>query len=256
MKKIKEINNTNLGSGVKEMVKSFVIAIVLALLFRSFLFEPFYIPSGSMKSTLLVGDYVFVSKYSYGYSRYSFPLGLPLFSGRILDKEPQRGDVIVFRLPSNPDVNYIKRLVGLPGDLIQVKDGVLYINNQALPKVRVKNFVDLDAKNNGQEIPRYIETMPNNLSYYVLDQTATGALDNTGVYEVPPDQYFFMGDNRDNSQDSRVLDMVGFVPRENILGPARIIFFSTNAKLFEVWKWFSGMRFDRFLQKVNKEVKA
>lgn len=237
-----------------EMIRSLIIAIILAFTFRSFLFEPFYIPSGSMKSTLLVGDYVFVAKYPYGYSRYSFPFGFDLFDGRKFETKPERGDVVVFKLPSNPDINYIKRLVGLPGDTIQVKEGILYINGTALPRKRIKNFLDSDAKGNTTEIPQYIETMPNNVSYHVLDQDPHGQLDNTEVYTVPEKHYFFMGDNRDNSQDSRVLDMVGFVPEENLLGPARIIFFSSNAKLFEVWKWISGLRTDRFLKHIAYEA--
>lgn len=237
-----------------EMIRSLVIAILLAFIFRSFLFEPFYIPSGSMKSTLLVGDYVFVSKYSYGYSRHSFPFGPNLFQGRVWETKPQRGDVIVFKLPSDTGVNYIKRLVGLPGDKIQVKDSVLYINGQMLPRTRIKNFLDEDAKGNKLEIPQYIETMPNGVAYRVLDQDPNGPLDNTEIYTVPDRNFFFMGDNRDNSQDSRVLGMVGFVPEENLLGPARMIFFSSTAKLVEVWKWFSGLRMDRFFHTVKYEV--
>lgn len=238
----------------KEMIKSLVIAIVLAFIFRSFLFEPFYIPSGSMKSTLLVGDYVFVSKYSYGYSKHSFPFGMPLFEGRKFESAPKRGDVIVFKLPSDTGVNYIKRLVGLPGDKIQVKDSILFINGQPLPRRKIENFIDKDAKGNIQEIPQYIETMPGGVSYRVLDQDPHGPLDNTEVYTVPEKQYFFMGDNRDNSQDSRVLYAVGFVPEENLLGPARIIFFSSTAKLIEVWKWISGQRTERFLHDITYEA--
>ncbi len=244
-------NQSQLNNSTTEMIKSLVIAVLLAFVFRSFFFEPFYIPSGSMKSTLLVGDYVFVSKYSYGYSRYSFPFGLPAFSDRIFDKKPERGDVVVFKLPNDTNVNYIKRLVGLPGDKIQVKEGMLYINGQILPRVRNKNFIDIDAAGNSKEIPEYIETMPNGVSYRVLDQYPNGPLDNTKIYNVPEKHYFFMGDNRDNSQDSRVLDAVGFVPEENLLGPARIIFFSSTAKLVEVWKWFSGLRTTRFLHKIQ-----
>lgn len=234
-----------------ETAKSLIIAILLAFSFRSFLFEPFYIPSGSMKSTLLIGDYVFVSKYSYGYSRYSFPFGFDIFEGRKFDKKPERGDVVVFKLPTNPNINYIKRLVGLPGDKIQIKNNILYINNKALPRTRVKNFLDSDKKGNSTEIPQYVETMPNNVSYHVLEQDSDGPLDNTEIYTVPNRHYFFMGDNRDNSQDSRVLDAVGFVPEENLLGPARMIFFSSSAKLFEIWNWISGLRTDRFFKKIS-----
>jgi len=240
-------------NATKEMIKSLAIAVVLAMVFRSFFFEPFYIPSGSMKSTLLVGDYVFVSKYSYGYSRYSFPFGLNFFAGRKFETKPKRGDVIVFKLPKQPSVNYIKRLIGLPGDTIQVRQSVLYINGKAIPRERIKNFLDSDRKGNTKEIPSYIETMPNGVSYVTLDEHHDGPLDNTDIYKVPLNNYFFMGDNRDNSQDSRVLNLVGFVPEENLLGPAKIIFFSSKARLAEVWKWISGLRTERFLQNIKYE---
>lgn len=236
------------------MAKSLVIAVFFALLFRSFFFEPFYIPSGSMKSTLLIGDYVFVSKYTYGYSRYSFPLGLNIFEGRKLDSKPERGDVIVFKLPKDPSVNYIKRLVGMPGDTIQVKENILYINGQPIPRKRIKNFLDADSKGNSTEIPSYIETLPNGVSYVTLDQNPDGPLDNTDIYTVPEKHYFFMGDNRDNSQDSRVLASVGYVPEENLLGPAKIIFFSSGAKLLEILNWIPGLRTDRFFKKIAYEA--
>ena len=233
-----------------ELTRSLFFAIILAMIFRSFLFEPFYIPSGSMKSTLLVGDYVFVSKYKYGYSRYSFPFGPPIFDGRKLAaNEPQRGDVVVFKLPTNTSTNYIKRLIGLPGDEIQVTEGVLYLNGKEVTRERIDNFIDSD----GKEIPQYIETLPSGVSYQVLDEKYNGGLDNTGIYKVPDDHYFFMGDNRDNSQDSRVLNHVGFVPKENLLGPANIIFSSTSANLFKFWEWISGFRSDRFLNSVAYE---
>lgn len=230
-----------------ELFRSLAVALVLALLFRSLAFEPFYIPSGSMKSTLLIGDYVFVSKYSYGYSRYSFPLGLPFFKGRAFDEKPQRGDIIVFKLPSNTSTNYIKRLIGLPGDKIQMLDGVLHINGEKIKKEKRKdNFLDIDEEGNAVSIPSYVETLPNGVSYVVLDQKSDGDLDNTGVYEVPAGHYFFMGDNRDNSSDSRVLSSVGYVPEDHLVGPARWIFFSSGKSLLKFWAWPSSMRFERF----------
>jgi signal peptidase I len=250
--KMKKDKTTSDDNSTKEMIKSLVIAVLLAFVFRSFLFEPFYIPSGSMKSTLLVGDYVFVSKYSYGYSKHSFPFGMPLFEGRKFETKPERGDVVVFKLPSNTNINYIKRLVGLPGDEIQVKDSILYINGQPLPRKQIENFHDFNDKHS-QQISQYIETMPNGVSYHVLDQYTNGALDNTEIYKVPEKHYFFMGDNRDNSQDSRVLGAVGFVPEENLVGPARMIFFSSTAKLIEIWNWVSGLRGDRFLKNIAYE---
>lgn len=229
-----------------EIIRSLGIAVIIALAFRSLLFEPFYIPSGSMKSTLLEGDFVFVSKYSYGYSRYSFPLGLPLFEGRVLEDNPKRGDVAVFRLPSNPGINYIKRIIGFPGDKIRVVEGVVYLNGKAIPRERVENFIDIDQEGNRVTIPRYRETLPNGLSYYVLDQDSNGSLDNTKTYTVPEGHYFMMGDNRDNSTDSRVTEQVGYIPFENLMGPARVIFLSVNGSLLHFWKWFNTLRFERF----------
>lgn len=236
-----------------ETLKSLVIAVVLALVFRSFAFEPFYIPSGSMKSSLLVGDYVFVSKHSYGYSRYSFPFGLPLFEGRVLKDTPKRGDVIVFKLPSNTNINYIKRLIGMPGDRIRMLGGVLYLNGKAVPKKRIDNFTDKDSDGNFNEIPRYVETLPNGVSYHVLDEDKNGAADNTVEYTVPEGHYFFMGDNRDNSQDSRFLGAVGFVPEENLLGPANFIFYSTGAKLINPISWFTELRYNRLFSTITHE---
>ncbi len=178
-------------------------------------------------------------------------LGLPLFEGRTPDKKPERGDVIVFKLPADNSTNYIKRLVGFPGDKIQVKDSVLYLNNVAVPRVRIENFSDKDEIGNVVSIPQYIETLPNGVSYRTLDQTKTGGLDNTDIYVVPDGKYFFMGDNRDNSQDSRVLDRVGYVPEENLLGPAKWIFFSSSSSLFKFWKWYSSFRLERFFTSIR-----
>ena len=236
-----------------ELVRVFITAILLAVFFRSFFFEPFHIPSGSMKGNLLVGDYIFVSKMSYGYSRYSFPFGLPIFEGRIMGAPPERGDVIVFRLPKNPRIDYIKRLVGLPGERIQMKDGVLFINGAAVKKEPMnEDFVDKDNPEFLQRIRQYKETLPNGKSYVVLDETAFGEVDNTQEYRVPAGHYFFMGDNRDNSTDSRYLDKVGFVPYENLVGKAEIIVFSTDgsARFWEVWKWLPSLRLDRFFKAV------
>lgn len=252
MSKTEKISAVKKNEGFKDLLRSLGIAIILALFFRSIFFEPFFIPSGSMKPTLLVGDYVFVSKYTYGYSRFSFPFGINFFDGRVLGKTPERGDVIVFKLPTNTRTNYIKRLIGLPGDKIQVKRSVLYINGEPVKRQRIENFLDIEG-DTAREIPQYIETLPNGVSYRSLDETSNGGLDDTDVYTVPPHNYFFMGDNRDNSQDSRVLSAVGFVPEENLLGPANIIFFSSTAKLVEVWKWISGMRYSRFLSPIKYE---
>lgn len=214
--------------------KSLLIALFLAAIFRTILFEPFHIPSGSMKSNLLVGDYLFVSKYSYGYSRYSMPFGPPVFEGRILagDDMPKRGEVIVFKLPGDTGTNYIKRLIGLPGDKIQVKAGALYVNGSSVPKKYKDVFIDDD----GSEIPRYTETLPNGIKYDVLDQMLNGMVDNTSVYIVPEGHYFFMGDNRDNSTDSRFMSDVGFVPYDHLVGRAEIIIWPEGFLKF--WKLY------------------
>lgn len=232
--------------GVYETIKVIAQALLLALVVRTFLFQPFFIPSGSMKDTLLIGDYLFVSKYSYGYSKYSFPFGLAPFSGRIWSDAPERGDIVVFKLPSDNSTDYIKRVIGLPGDEIQMIDGILHINGNAVERKRIDNYIEKDSRGNIHPIPRYVETLPNGVSYQTLD-LGNGSLDNTGVYRVPADHYFMMGDNRDNSQDSRVLSSVGYVPFENLIGRAEIIFFSIEegTPAWQVWKWPWTVRWDR-----------
>lgn len=243
-----------------ETVKTLFVAISLAIIIRSLFFEPFHIPSGSMKETLQIGDFIFVSKASYGYSRYSFPLGIPFFRGRLFEGDgPQRGDIIVFRLPSSPRIDYIKRLIGLPGDRVQVKEGVLYINDKEVPRVREKDYMEESPdRTQVRHIARYRETMPEGLSYSVLDDTEFGEVDNTPVYTVPKEHYFFMGDNRDHSIDSRYSDRVGFVPAENLVGRAQLIVMSVyeGESLLSVWKWPSIFRSGRFFKKLNVQDAA
>jgi signal peptidase I, bacterial type len=248
-----EAEETQSKSGIKEIVRVVIHALILALIVRVFLFQPFNIPSGSMIPTLLVGDYLFVAKYSYGYSRYSFPFGPNLFSGRVWAKEPERGDVVVFKLPRDNETDYIKRVIGLPGDEIQMIDGVLHINGQAVKKERTDDFVQGDASGRERRIPRYLETLPNGVIYPVLDLTQDSIGDNTEVYKVPENHFFMMGDNRDNSTDSRFLSEVGFVPFENLVGRAEIIFFSidNDASFLQVWKWPGSVRWLRIFHLVH-----
>jgi signal peptidase I len=231
--------------GKFEFIKTIVIAGALALGFRSLLFEPFNIPSGSMIPTLLVGDYLFVSKYSYGYSRYSFPFGMAPFDGRIFETPPERGDVAVFRQPQNESVAFIKRIVGLPGDRIQLVNGVLRINDVAVNRER-KGFATASDGYNVIRFAVYQETLPNGKSYLIQERSDDDLLDNTNVFLVPEGHYFMMGDNRDNSRDSRTTS-VGMVPAENLIGRAERLFFSHNssAHLWEVWKWPFAIRYGR-----------
>lgn len=241
------------SGGIADTVWIVIQALLLALLVRIFLYQPFNIPSGSMKDTLLIGDYLFVSKMSYGYSKYSFPFSPNLFSGRILSSKPTRGDVAVFKLPRDNETDYIKRVIGLPGDEVQMRKGVLYINGKAVPKKRVDDYVDIDYYGNRVRIPRYEETLPNGVKYYVLDREPEGSFDNTTIYKVPPGHYFMMGDNRDNSTDSRALFGVGYVPLENFIGRADVIFFSARESwnILEIWKWPSSIRWSRFFKAVR-----
>ncbi|GBE42260.1 MAG TPA: signal peptidase I [Rhizobiales bacterium] len=241
------------GGGLSETIRVVVHALILAMIVRVFFYQPFNIPSGSMIPTLRVGDYLFVSKFSYGYSKYSFPFSPNLFNGRFWASEPERGDVAVFKLPRDNKTDYIKRVIGLPGDEIQMIGGVLQINGKAVPKKRIDDFVMKDSFGNFRRVARYEETLPNGLKYPVLDLVPRGISDNTAVYKVPEGHYFMMGDNRDNSTDSRVLSAVGFVPFENFIGRAEIIFFSAggDARFWEIWRWPGSIRWGRFFQLVD-----
>ncbi len=239
------------AGGVKETLRTLVYALAIALVVRTFAFEPFNIPSGSMKPTLLVGDYLFVSKFAYGYSRYSLPLSLPLFPGRILEQLPERGDVVVFKLPADNKTDYIKRVIGLPGDRVQVREGLLYINGVAAQIEPIGRFME-EIGGSQVDAPLLRETLPDGPSHEIIDLTPNGAHDNTRVYEVPPGHVFVMGDNRDNSLDSRV-DHVGYIPLENLIGRAELLFFSVNgeARLWEIWKWPLAIRYDRLLRPIR-----
>jgi signal peptidase I len=236
-------------------------AFLLAAVIRTVLLQPFTIPSGSMMPTLLVGDYLLVNKFAYGYSRYSLPAYNPdWIEGRIFGSQPDRGDVVVFRLPSNPSIDYIKRVVGLPGDKIQVRDGVLYINEQAVPRVAdgVFNGDTSDTAGVGvqhsvddyRDVPIFRETLDNGKTYQTLDLDLSSG-DNTPVFNVPEKHYFMMGDNRDNSSDSRF--SVKYVPEENLVGRASFIIFSlgNGTPFFQLWKWPTNLRYDRFFKGIK-----
>ena len=248
--KKKQTPNKNQGS-LKETFFTVFVAILIALGIRTFAYEPFNIPSGSMIPTLLVGDYLFVSKASYGYSKHSLPFSLPLIPGRIFFEEPKRGDVMVFKLPTDNKTDYIKRIVGLPGDSIQLKNSVLFINNKAVKRERTKDFIELAGSNIYSRTPRYLETLPEGNSHYVLEVSENSAYDSTPVYKVPEGHYFAMGDNRDRSRDSRFLDDVGYIPQKNLVGRAEFLFFSVEGTAWKFWNWGKSLRLDRFFQGIE-----
>jgi signal peptidase I len=236
------------SGGWGESLKTIIYAALIAVGIRTVAFEPFNIPSGSMIPTLLVGDYLFVSKFSYGYSRHSMPFSPNLFEGRIFGRMPERGDVAVFKLPRDNATDYIKRIVGLPGDRIQVRGGILHVNGQA---VRRESLGPFTVEGDGPRITvrRYRETLPGGRGHEILEMQDDGGFDNTPEFLVPAEHVFVMGDNRDNSLDSRAMGAVGFVPLENLLGRAEIIFFSVDetAVWWQPWTWPFAIRWDRLL---------
>jgi signal peptidase I len=239
--------------GIFELVRTLVYALVIALSIRTVLFEPFNIPSGSMIPTLLVGDYLFVSKFSYGYSKHSLPLSPDLFSGRILSRPVERGDVVVFKYPDDNKTDYIKRVVGLPGDRIQVTDGVLQINGQPVKLQRIEDYVSRGEGIEPRLVPQYLETLPGGRTHRIIEVNGNnGDLDNTEVFIVPADHYFMMGDNRDNSLDSRAWKN-HFVPAENLVGKAQYLFFSLDggSRIWQFWEWPTKARFERLFNAVE-----
>ena len=225
-----------------DTVKTLFYAIVIAILIRTFLFEPFKIPSGSMYPTLYVGDYLFVSKYTYGYSKHSLPFSMPLFEGRIWADEPNRGDVVVFKFPQDNKTDYIKRIIGLPGDKVKLEDGRLYVNGELVNREEIEDFVIRDSQGNAERYHQYIETLPNDVKHKILEVSDSESEDNLPELTVPQGYYFVMGDNRDRSDDSRV--NVGFVPFENLVGKARFLFFSHNddGAWYKPWTWMKLYR--------------
>ena len=262
-----------------EIVKTLLWAAVIAIVIRTFAYEPFNIPSGSMVPTLLEGDYLFVSKMAYGYSKFSFPGGLVPVKGRIWEGAPTRGEVVVFRPTREPETDFIKRVIGLPGDRIQVREGRLYINDVMVERQRIEDYVDPDVEEQ-RPSAQYLETLPGGVTHRIIEsQGDNGGADNTPVYIVPADHYFMMGDNRDGSNDSRAtigvdekcntgtidesnkdcLGTVGFVPKENLIGPAKILFWSyvtseTSEGRFQLYNpitWVTALRYERLLNVIE-----
>ena len=235
-----------------ENIKTLIYALIIAIIIRSLLIQPFYIPSSSMEPNLLVGDRLFVTKYSYGYSKHSFPFSPPVFNNRIFFKEPKRGDVVVFKTPADNRTDYIKRLIGLPGDKIQFIDSNLYLNNSEIIKSKINSSNEIFCGNRKIDITTFEEILPNKkkfLTVYLKENT----LSNSDAFVVPKDHYFFLGDNRDCSKDSRFLSSVGYVHKENIVGKARFIFFSSDksiGSILKFWKWNKSIRLDRFFKKI------
>ncbi len=235
-----------------ENIKTILYALIIALVIRSFLFQPFYIPSSSMEPSLQVGDRLFVSKYTYGYSKHSFPFSPNIFSNRLFGKKPQQGDVIVFKTPSDNRTDYVKRLIGLPGDTIQFVDGDLYINNSKILRTKIDNTYLINCGNQKLKVNFYKETLPNGKEYTAVYH-AENSMQNTNKYIVPLNHYFFLGDNRDCSKDSRFLSSVGYVNYNNLVGKARIIFFSNDIKkgsFFKFWNLNESLRFERFFKNI------
>ncbi len=238
-----------------EIVKTIVYALLIALFLRVLFFQPFTIPSASMEPNLYEGDYIIVSKWSYGYSKHSIPFSPPLFDGRVMDKAAKRGDIAVFKLPSDGRTDYVKRIIGLPGDRVQMKDGLLYVNDELIQRDALSP-VKTDTGYGVREVARFQETLKSGKKYVTQDWGTDGDLDNTVVHIVPEGHYFAMGDNRDNSMDSRVPPSgpgqggVGFVPAENLVGKAQIILLSwkPEASIFKPWTWILDARPSRFFK--------
>ena len=238
---------------ISENLKTLFYALIIAVIIRSLFLQPFYIPSSSMEPTLLVGDRLFVTKYSYGYSKHSFPFSPPIIKERVFFDEPKRGDVVVFKTPADNRTDYIKRLIGLPGDKIQFIDGNLYLNNSEILKSKVSSNDEIYCGDRTINVMTFEESLSNNKTHksvYLKEFSYT----DSDIFEVPTDHYFFLGDNRDCSKDSRYLTSVGYVHKNNLVGKAQFIFFSSNRKIgsiFSFWKWHKSIRLDRFFKKIS-----
>ena len=239
-------------SKIIENIKTIIIALIIAVIIRSLLFQPFYIPSSSMEPTLLVGDRIFVSKYTYGYSKHSFPFSPALFNNRIFYSQPDYGDLVVFKTPSDNRTDYIKRLIGAPGDIVQFVNGEIFINDKALNREKIIFSNEIRCGLSNLTVNAYKETLPNGKSYTAV-YSKNNTMQNTDKYIVPKDHYFLLGDNRDCSKDSRFLSSVGYVNKSNLVGKAKIIFFSNDTKkgsLLKFWNWKNSFRFNRIFKKI------
>ena len=236
-----------------ENLKTLFYALIIAIFIRSILIQPFYIPSSSMEPNLLVGDRLFVTKFSYGYSKHSFPFSPPIFSGRLLSATPKRGDVVVFKTPADNRTDYIKRLIGLPGDTIQFINGNLYLNSKKIQKEVINADDSLYCGNTKINVSTYKERLPNEITYHASYRNDI-SFKNSDKFTVPENHFFFLGDNRDCSKDSRFLSEVGYVHKDNLVGKAQIMFFSSDPRvgsIFKIWNWKNIIRFDRFFKKIT-----
>ena len=246
------MNKKKLTFLIYDNAKTLIGALIIAILIRSLLFQPFYIPSSSMEPTLLVGDRIFVSKYSYGYSKHSFPFSPNISNKRFFSKLPKRGDLVVFKTPTDNRTDYIKRLIGMPGDTIQFINGKLIINDQIIMRKKISNKTIIRCGNFLLDTNIYVETLPNGLKHSVAYKER-GSLKNSKKYKVPSDHYFLLGDNRDCSKDSRYLDSVGYVNKLNLVGEAKVIFFSNDtnkSNLIRFWNLNKSFRLERLFKKL------
>ena len=233
-------------------LKTLFFALIIALIIRSLFFQPFYIPSSSMEPTLLIGDRIFVSKFTYGYSKHSFPFSPPVYNSRLFNKKPKRGDLVVFKTPSDNRTDYIKRLIGLPGDTIQFVNGTIYLNEKPIVKKKLNSEYSIRCGINDFKVNAFNETLPNGISYTAV-YNRNGTMQNTDLYKVPENKYFLLGDNRDCSKDSRYLSSVGYVKDVNLVGKAQLIFFSNDtvqSSIIKFWNWNKTLRINRFFKRL------
>ena len=247
------MNKKSIIDSIYDNIKTIIGALIIAIIIRSFIFQPFYIPSSSMEPTLLIGDRIFVSKYTYGFSKHSFPFSPSVFSERIFYKKPKQGDLIVFKTPADNRTDYIKRLIGLPGDEIQFKEGNIFINGKEIARKKINSTDLVRCGKFSLKVNAYEEILPNGRKHIAVYNQA-GTLQNTAKFKVPENHFFLLGDNRDCSKDSRYLESVGYVNFVNLVGKAQIIFFSNDTvkgSLFKFWNLKNSFRFDRLFKKIK-----